>query len=202
MSSADQPAHESPRGRVVLKPRRARPFFARHPWVYTHSVARVEGSPAPGDEVEVFSHEGRVHRPRPVQPGEHALHAALPLGPRAARLRLLARASSRRPSACGATSSAWAATAERLPAGLQRGRRTLGADRRPLRPLAGRPVLEPGPPPPARAPARALARPHRGRGHHRPARPGRRRGGRASTGRTSSSSAPSPSSRSPSSRTI
>ena len=58
VSSADQPAHESPRGRVVLKPRRARPFFARHPWVYTHSVARVEGPPAPGDEVEVFSHEG------------------------------------------------------------------------------------------------------------------------------------------------
>ena len=44
--------------RLVLKPRRARPFFARHPWVYAHSVARVDGSPAPGDEVDVVSHEG------------------------------------------------------------------------------------------------------------------------------------------------
>ena len=44
--------------RIELKPRRARPFFARHPWVYDHSVARVDGSPAPGDEVDVASHEG------------------------------------------------------------------------------------------------------------------------------------------------
>ena len=40
-----------------MKPRRARPFFARHPWVFVTSIARVEGEPAPGDEVEVFSHE-------------------------------------------------------------------------------------------------------------------------------------------------
>jgi 23S rRNA (cytosine1962-C5)-methyltransferase len=44
--------------RVVLKPRRARPFFARHPWVYGDSIARVEGSPGPGDEVDLYSHEG------------------------------------------------------------------------------------------------------------------------------------------------
>jgi 23S rRNA (cytosine1962-C5)-methyltransferase len=43
--------------RVVVKPRRARPFFARHPWVFVSSIARVEGEPAPGEEVEVFSHE-------------------------------------------------------------------------------------------------------------------------------------------------
>ncbi len=43
---------------VVLKPRRARPFFAREPWVYSHSVARVEGSPGPGDEVVVATHDG------------------------------------------------------------------------------------------------------------------------------------------------
>ena len=40
-----------------MKPRRARPFFARHPWVFVSSIAQVEGEPAPGDEVEVFSHE-------------------------------------------------------------------------------------------------------------------------------------------------
>jgi 23S rRNA (cytosine1962-C5)-methyltransferase len=43
--------------RVTLKARRARPFFARHPWVFVTSIESVEGDPAPGDEVEVVSHE-------------------------------------------------------------------------------------------------------------------------------------------------
>ena len=46
--------------RVVIKPRRARPFFARHPWVFVTSIGRVEGEPSPGDEVEVVSHEGQA----------------------------------------------------------------------------------------------------------------------------------------------
>jgi 23S rRNA (cytosine1962-C5)-methyltransferase len=46
-------------GRVVLKPRRARPFFARHPWVFEASVQRVLGNPAPGDPVDVETHEGQ-----------------------------------------------------------------------------------------------------------------------------------------------
>ncbi len=45
--------------RVVIKPRRARPFFARHPWVFVNSIDRVEGNPQPGDEVRVFSAEGQ-----------------------------------------------------------------------------------------------------------------------------------------------
>jgi 23S rRNA (cytosine1962-C5)-methyltransferase len=45
--------------RVVVKRRAARPFFARHPWVFVTSVERVEGNPAPGDEVEVVSAEGQ-----------------------------------------------------------------------------------------------------------------------------------------------
>ena len=45
--------------RVVIKPRRARPFFARHPWVFVTSIDRVEGNPEPGDEVAVFSYEGQ-----------------------------------------------------------------------------------------------------------------------------------------------
>lgn len=45
--------------RVIVKPRRARPFFARHPWLFVTSIARVEGEPKPGSEVEVFSHEGQ-----------------------------------------------------------------------------------------------------------------------------------------------
>ena len=44
--------------RVVLKLRRAKPFFARHPWVYAGNIAAVVSSPADGDEVEVVSHAG------------------------------------------------------------------------------------------------------------------------------------------------
>lgn len=46
-------------GRVILKPRRARPFFARHPWVFETSIQRVEGDPGPGDEVVVLTAEGQ-----------------------------------------------------------------------------------------------------------------------------------------------
>jgi 23S rRNA (cytosine1962-C5)-methyltransferase len=42
--------------RVVLQPRRARPFFGRHPWVYPGAIARVEGDPADGAEVDLVSH--------------------------------------------------------------------------------------------------------------------------------------------------
>ncbi|CAN5915685.1 class I SAM-dependent methyltransferase [soil metagenome] len=45
--------------RILLKPKRARPFFARHPWVFQGSIARVEGNPAPGAEVVVVSQEGQ-----------------------------------------------------------------------------------------------------------------------------------------------
>ena len=45
--------------RVVIKPKRARPFFARHPWVFVTSIDRVEGDPQPGDEVVVVSYEGQ-----------------------------------------------------------------------------------------------------------------------------------------------
>jgi 23S rRNA (cytosine1962-C5)-methyltransferase len=37
--------------RVVLKPRRALPFFGRHPWVFSGAVARVTGNPEPGAPV-------------------------------------------------------------------------------------------------------------------------------------------------------
>jgi 23S rRNA (cytosine1962-C5)-methyltransferase len=44
--------------RVVLKARRAQPFFARHPWVFSGAVARVEGDPAPGAEVALLAEHG------------------------------------------------------------------------------------------------------------------------------------------------
>jgi 23S rRNA (cytosine1962-C5)-methyltransferase len=44
--------------RVVLQPKRARPFYGRHPWVFAGAVAAVEGAPADGDEVDLVSHAG------------------------------------------------------------------------------------------------------------------------------------------------
>jgi 23S rRNA (cytosine1962-C5)-methyltransferase len=43
---------------IVIKPRRALPFFSRHPWVFEGAIGRVEGSPAPGDAVRVISSDG------------------------------------------------------------------------------------------------------------------------------------------------
>jgi 23S rRNA (cytosine1962-C5)-methyltransferase len=45
--------------RVVLKPRKAQPFFGRHPWVLDTAVARVEGAAADGDIVDLISDKGR-----------------------------------------------------------------------------------------------------------------------------------------------
>src|SRR5262245_9384663 len=43
---------------VVLKPKRAQPFFARHPWVYAGAIDRVDGEPADGSEVDLISATG------------------------------------------------------------------------------------------------------------------------------------------------
>jgi len=51
-------AEAAPAGTVVLKPRRARPFFGRHPWVLESAVLRVEGDPAAGAVVIVTTHDG------------------------------------------------------------------------------------------------------------------------------------------------
>ena len=45
--------------RVILKPRRAEPFFGRHPWVFSGAIARVEGQPGAGDEVLLVTDEVR-----------------------------------------------------------------------------------------------------------------------------------------------
>lgn len=44
---------------VILKPRKARPFYGRHPWVLDSAVDRVEGSPADGDMVDLMSDKGK-----------------------------------------------------------------------------------------------------------------------------------------------
>jgi len=43
---------------VFLKPKRARPFFGKHPWVLDSAVLRVEGTPADGDVVDLATHDG------------------------------------------------------------------------------------------------------------------------------------------------
>ena len=41
--------------KVVLKPKRAQPFFGRHPWVFVGAIDQVVGDPADGDEVDLVS---------------------------------------------------------------------------------------------------------------------------------------------------
>lgn len=45
--------------RVILRPRKARPFYGRHPWVLDSAVARVEGTPADGDVVDLIAENGK-----------------------------------------------------------------------------------------------------------------------------------------------
>ena len=48
-----------PTATVILKPRRARPFFGRHPWVLDSAVDRVDGSPADGGVVDMLTNDGK-----------------------------------------------------------------------------------------------------------------------------------------------
>jgi len=43
---------------VFLKPKRAQPFFGRHPWVFAGAIERVDGDPADGAVVDLRSHAG------------------------------------------------------------------------------------------------------------------------------------------------
>jgi 23S rRNA (cytosine1962-C5)-methyltransferase len=45
--------------RVVLKPHKARPFYARHPWVLDSAIERIEGDAIDGDVVDLISEKGR-----------------------------------------------------------------------------------------------------------------------------------------------
>jgi 23S rRNA (cytosine1962-C5)-methyltransferase len=44
---------------VILKPRKARPFYARHPWVLDSAIDRVDGAPADGDVVDLLSEKNK-----------------------------------------------------------------------------------------------------------------------------------------------
>jgi 23S rRNA (cytosine1962-C5)-methyltransferase len=43
---------------VVLKPKRAMPFYARHPWVFVGAIDRIDGTPESGDAVQLLSTTG------------------------------------------------------------------------------------------------------------------------------------------------
>lgn len=45
--------------KVILKARRAEPFYARHPWVFAGAIAEIQGQPADGDEVQLQSSNGQ-----------------------------------------------------------------------------------------------------------------------------------------------
>jgi 23S rRNA (cytosine1962-C5)-methyltransferase len=45
--------------RVVLKPRKSRPFYARHPWVLDSAIERIEGQVADGDVVDLLNEKGK-----------------------------------------------------------------------------------------------------------------------------------------------
>lgn len=44
---------------VVLKPKRALPFFSQHPWVFSGAIKRVEPGVQPGDAVRLMTHDGK-----------------------------------------------------------------------------------------------------------------------------------------------
>ncbi len=45
--------------RIVLKPGRESSLLRRHPWIFSGAIERLEGQPAPGQTVDVFSADGR-----------------------------------------------------------------------------------------------------------------------------------------------
>jgi 23S rRNA (cytosine1962-C5)-methyltransferase len=74
-----------PTATVTLKPKRARPFYGRHPWVLESAVAGVSGEPAAGDVVDVVTHDGSfvargLFNPQSrIRVRLYAFDAALPL---------------------------------------------------------------------------------------------------------------------------
>lgn len=45
---------------VVLLPKKARPFYGRHPWVFPGAISHIEGDPGDGDEVLLIAHGGQA----------------------------------------------------------------------------------------------------------------------------------------------
>jgi len=45
---------------IILKPRRQGPLQYRHPWIFSGAIEKIDGSPAPGETVEVRTADGKV----------------------------------------------------------------------------------------------------------------------------------------------
>ena len=131
-------------GRIILKPRRARPFFARHPWVFDTSIQRIEGDPPAGAEVVVVSSEDKfvarglynpssTIRVRLYRWDDGPLDETFWAGRLESAIRLAARSYSRVGGRVG------------LPARVQRVRRPLRPDRGSLRPAGWSPSSPAGP---------------------------------------------------------
>lgn len=44
---------------IVLKPGRERPVQRRHPWIFSGSIAKVQGDPAPGESIDILDSAGQ-----------------------------------------------------------------------------------------------------------------------------------------------
>ena len=63
--------------KVILKAKRAQPFFGRHPWVFPGALDRIEGEP---ENLAFFTLE---QDRRSVHPAEPSLEVAAPFERRA-----------------------------------------------------------------------------------------------------------------------
>jgi 23S rRNA (cytosine1962-C5)-methyltransferase len=61
---------------IVLKPRSAKPFVGRHPWVFDSAIQRIEGTPSDGDVVDLVSSRGEFIA-RGVFNGRSRIHVRL-----------------------------------------------------------------------------------------------------------------------------
>lgn len=62
MPSAQSATESPPTGavpRAVLKPRKANPFYARHPWVLDSAIHSFQGDPTDGAPIDLFSDKGK-----------------------------------------------------------------------------------------------------------------------------------------------
>ena len=59
VSEARQTAPGFAVAQAILKPRKARPFFGRHPWVLDSAIARVDGNVTDGDVVDLLTDTGK-----------------------------------------------------------------------------------------------------------------------------------------------
>ena len=128
---------------VILKPKKARPFYGRHPWVLDSAIARVEGTASDGDVVDLLTDAGKFVA-RGIFNSRSRIRVRLYTWENAEGLdgsfwkhRLQTAIELRKQLGLGDSD-------RRRAAGVQRSRRAERPDRRSLRPLAERASHGPG----------------------------------------------------------